>query len=402
MRVSTDYNDGSHSPEASLTPGEDGHVKASFGYKSQSDSISVIAEGFESQLLVVKDVPEAITLKSRVKDVLKLKVGNTPEVKDSGEVIFTVSAIDSSAIKKSDYTISAYEVGSLKKLSVSVTDNDEKSFNVVCTDSGGSHVLKTGILLNISENSSSAIVLMNTWLSSKQIGDKATNTIHAIGSVDVKSGGAIEAKDSASTGMTGIEVVLPSGGIDTSGLNESCGSSAKAFLEVNVYKLSETASSDVIARTKGSFSSLAEISLDITDCSGPVDPNAGALKELLITIPYDSSQVSVEDIENGVYRVYHSSNLSDFETLDNLILVPVSDIKLIDPVAGTITFTVNHLSVFGVGASSSLTSGASSDNNSGCTIGRTSDSSLVVILMLAVFVAIIRSRSKIKTDQGLK
>jgi hypothetical protein len=139
-----------------------------------------------------------------------------------------------------------------------------------------------------------------------------------------------------------VEVVIPAGGIDTSGI--SCGA-LPATIEVNTL---------TTASQYSSGSDLTEINLFMGDCMGGLyDMGTGnaarPLQRLIVSIPFDNGRILAGDFEDGFASINYAADRAAFEAGTGLTEVPTADLLSVDYVNGVATFQTNHLSVFGVG-----------------------------------------------------
>lgn len=98
------------------------------------------------------------------------------------------------------------------------------------------------------------------------------------------------------------------------------------------------------------------------------------INEILVSMAFDTSKVTPDQFRTvpGI-GVYYADTMADLAAGKYTGMVPVSDIVDIDYANGWITFRVNHLTAFGVGATSPSTTSTGSSNSGGggggCFIG---------------------------------
>ena len=148
-------------------------------------------------------------------------------------------------------------------------------------------------------------------------------------------------------------IVLPVGGIITEGT-------------ITLRQIAKTTTS---LFTKGSAQFVYQVSTTADD------GNAIAINRIEITLPLDLGVIAPQDLEKGIFTIYHAPTLTALEAGTDLKVVPVANIINTDYVGngsiGSVTFWVDSLSVFAVGfsAPSSPSSDATgSDGGSGCFI----------------------------------
>ncbi len=172
--------------------------------------------------------------------------------------------------------------------------------------------------------------------------------VAAGGTQDADAGGGGKEVDDANGNTVSIDV--PAGGL---------GKTAKIIIapsEISVDSVIKTAS----------FSYVYDIKAQ--DTAG-VDLLKEDIKRMDITLPFDNKVVKPGDLENGRFTIYTAASLEDFAA-GKVTAVPVANIVSVDYAgtgsAGSVTFWVDHLTVFGVGAGSG---GVTSEGpGSGCFI----------------------------------
>jgi hypothetical protein len=144
--------------------------------------------------------------------------------------------------------------------------------------------------------------------------------------------------------------------------------------------------------TRVTGSDIVEISL--LDESGEDVPNAD-LNRLEITISFDPSVVPEGALENGRFVIYQADSLADMVAGNFTELSPSQIIPPVD-YTGLVTFWVDHLSSFGVGAASSggpVPSPGGGGGGSGCfimtTTGNTLPSTAPIGVAMAVALALV-------------
>ncbi len=116
------------------------------------------------------------------------------------------------------------------------------------------------------------------------------------------------------------------------------------------------------------------VELDVLDEDGEKVDNEN-LSRIEITIKFDPSVVTDGSLENGTYVIYHADTMADLAA-GNASQIPRSQIILpVDYANGYVTFWVDELSAFGVGAAPGVTPTAEGDDDSGCFISTLTGSS---------------------------
>jgi len=102
--------------------------------------------------------------------------------------------------------------------------------------------------------------------------------------------------------------------------------------------------------------------------SSNADLSAADIKRIIITLPIDITVVKPGDLENNLYSIYYAKTVADM-IAGKVTAVPVGNIISTDYMGadgkvGSVTFFVDHLTVFGVGVGS----GIEDDSDSRCFI----------------------------------
>lgn len=104
------------------------------------------------------------------------------------------------------------------------------------------------------------------------------------------------------------------------------------------------------------------VEIEVTDKSGENVDNTN-LQRIEITLKFDPTVVTEGTLEAGIYVIYTADSLSDMAA-GIVTAVPTSQLILpIDYTNGYVTFWVDHLSVFGIGA---VTSTSTEGGSGGC------------------------------------
>jgi hypothetical protein len=110
----------------------------------------------------------------------------------------------------------------------------------------------------------------------------------------------------------------------------------------------------------------------LVDASGQRVPNT-SLARIEITLSFDPSVVTPGTLENGTFVIFQANTVADL-IAGNATPVPTSQLILpIDYTNGFVTFWVNHLSAFGIGASSPAAAGGGGGDGGGCFIASAGD-----------------------------
>ncbi len=115
----------------------------------------------------------------------------------------------------------------------------------------------------------------------------------------------------------------------------------------------------------------------MTDDSGDNVPNED-IQRIEITIKFDTSVVTEGSLEAGTYVIYQADSLTELVEGNATAIPPTQLILPVDYENGFVTFWVNHLSAFGIGAASAddTSSGSHHSSSSNCFIGTAAYDSL--------------------------
>ncbi len=124
-------------------------------------------------------------------------------------------------------------------------------------------------------------------------------------------------------------------------------------------------------KSKATGHQVMMVKLNIIKQDGTIATSADinkALKKITITMPFDPAVVHPGDFKAGRYLIYFAPTLAAYQS--NPSRLPVADILNADFINSTVTFKVDHLTVFGSGAASSsgTTASASGGSDSRCFI----------------------------------
>ena len=133
------------------------------------------------------------------------------------------------------------------------------------------------------------------------------------------------------------------------GINESLieGELEHASVQVNTIELSQPN-----LAADGVGQNVFEVQLNLlTSGGGRVDLSMGnkILRELEITLPFDPQEVLPGDLESGKVKIWFSENSVKFNSLE-IESIPRGDVQEIDYINNQISFTVDHLTTFGIGS----------------------------------------------------
>lgn len=311
-----------------------------------------------------------------------------PAVDEAGRIIINLEADPLGLLTPSNYTARAFDGTTYKAAETQVQlSPDGKRLVITCSDieANATDILSRGVLLRV-VGLTGETVFNGTWRSSDPL-DGMSEEIPGV----VKELGAQHAEtvryegDGVKPGQV-LEVYVPEDGLDYSQHDGSgCGGDRSAYLELNIHRIGDAVLKE---RTRGSFSSLAEVNVNFFDCGEPVNPDEEIIRDLEITMPYDAETVSPEALRTGAFVIYHSENLQDFKELKNMEKVDPSDIIAINPEAGTVSFRVRSLSVFGIGSEASL--GLTAGSGGGCVVADSVDSTLLMLFLGSVLTLVVR------------
>ena len=259
--------------------------------------------------------PESGTSYDQVLVKITAQAGLTPDTFDGTETEITVADSDGNAV-----TLDVFESESANTWSYTYTAYE--SFTItVYGDVSDDRDVDTNYYAT------------KVWSYVKSAAEPETTTI----SDPNTSGGT------ASTDSNDTSVNLPPGGLTGD------------ILETVTLSMVEADASDAGA-TAITGSEIVEI--EVTDNSGENIDNTN-LQRIEITLKFDPTVVTVGTLEAGTYVIYTAESLSDMAA-GNATAVPTSQLILpIDYTNGYVTFWVDHLSVFGIGAGTGTTGGGS-------------------------------------------
>ena len=168
----------------------------------------------------------------------------------------------------------------------------------------------------------------------------------AVGAPDAGVGGGTK---TVTAGGQTVTVTAPSGGL------------AKDAVIV----IAQTSKTDPKSNfTKASPSIVFEVKAQ--DPAAGTDLAAADIKRIVITLPFALGMMKPGDLEKGVYAIYSAPDLDKLQK-GAVEAVPVANIISTDYLGdgnlGSVTFWVNHLSVFGIGLGT-----AADESKSGCFI----------------------------------
>lgn len=139
-----------------------------------------------------------------------------------------------------------------------------------------------------------------------------------------------------------------------------------------------------------SFSKLYEFNVMMA-CDGHViseDDINKSIDEFLITIPFDIAIVEKGEIESGAYSIIYAESYEDYLNGDYSFVNP-NDIVSVDYTKGSVTFTVDHLTVFAINDEEyrSDASGGiahTSGSGGGCSAGGSNNMLYLLFIMTSV------------------
>ena len=171
------------------------------------------------------------------------------------------------------------------------------------------------------------------------------------------------------------EVTIPPGGLT----GEVLGSVTLVIVEVDAGEAGAT-------RITGS----EIIDVTLVDENGNEVNNAN-IARVEITLKFNPREVRSDTLKNGTFVIFQANTVADL-IAGNATPVPTSQIILpIDYTNGFVTFWVNHLSAFGIGAAPAAQGGGGGGGGGGCFVAsvtdKTSPVSLVIGLLMLFLVA---------------
>jgi hypothetical protein len=168
-----------------------------------------------------------------------------------------------------------------------------------------------------------------------------------LGAPEVDAGGGADTL--TASGQT-TDVQIPAGGVGATGF-------------VQIVQAAKTDTSSKF--TAGSKSYVYDVKVT-SNLAGTTPLAKDDIKKIIIKVPIDLSVVKPGDLEKGVFTIYTAANQADLEAGKGSA-VPMGNIISTDYVGdgklGSVTFWVDHLSFFGIGAGS-----GGSTSTSGCFI----------------------------------
>ncbi|MCG8473638.1 MAG: hypothetical protein MI742_17540, partial [Desulfobacterales bacterium] len=140
--------------------------------------------------------------------------------------------------------------------------------------------------------------------------------------------------------------------------------------------------------------------LMLDQMGNPVDNST--IQELRITIPFNASAISRNGLtQNPNIQIYHAPTVEDLISGRNVKTLPKSQIISVDDTRGTVTFRVDHLTVFGVGEvtpnPAPPSSGGGGGGGGGCFINATSGDSPFALNGIGAFLLLALLAISIKT-----
>jgi len=183
------------------------------------------------------------------------------------------------------------------------------------------------------------------YFASRAFSYVAADTATATGQVDIETGGSGTQTVTADAQSADVEV--PIGGLEKD-----------ATIVIKQVPKTTTATT-----TQASPTYVYEVTA--TDSSTGLELAAGDISRIEITLPIDLSVISPGDLENGIFVIYHADSLATLEAGGGTV-VSTSNIIGTDYIGdgsiGSVTFWVDHLSVFGIGGGAAG-GGGGDDNN---------------------------------------
>jgi hypothetical protein len=126
----------------------------------------------------------------------------------------------------------------------------------------------------------------------------------------------------------------------------------------------------------------------LVDASGQKVPNT-SLARIEITLSFDPSIVTPGQLENGTLVILQANTVADL-IAGNATAVPTSQIILpVDYTNGFVTFWVNHLSAFGIGAAPAAQGGGGGGGGGGCFVASVTDHHSSVSLVMGLLILLL-------------
>ena len=209
------------------------------------------------------------------------------------------------------------------------------------------------------------------------------------------SGFSTEFSNSSRAGL-GVNSSVQTFAVDSSNAvithGADTGSIARILVTLTPVNLNDSTDSKAIA-SDGVFYRLDVTAILADGSIVDIDETDGAITgELIITMSYDTSQVTVQEWTSRNYGVYHAETLSDLES-GNHTVVSVDNIDILN---SKIVFRVSGLSGFSLGTASPT---STSSGGGGCALASNSTGLDLTfyLLMIAAVLGLLRRRQKTVT-----
>ncbi|MBN1380498.1 MAG: carboxypeptidase regulatory-like domain-containing protein [Deltaproteobacteria bacterium] len=198
----------------------------------------------------------------------------------------------------------------------------------------------------------SVVAAKTGYTSAQQTGQSSSATVNLTLTAIVGTAPDVDAGGGSKTSGS-VTVEAPAGGVQTEG-----------------YVIITPTAKDPAATTPMSGSPTYVYDVKVTsDAAGTTPLAAADIGLIVITLPIDLRVVKPGDLENNVFTIYSASTQAELEA-GNGTAVPVGNIintdYVGDGITGSVTFWVDHLSVFGIGAGTGLS--GSGEPGEGCFI----------------------------------
>ena len=288
---------------------------------------------------------------------------------------------DSGSIS-TDHTIVIAETGV-----VTTTSDSDGSLSVNISNIGGATATANLILRDASDTA----VFAYEFIGSN------TDTDNRLGGSQVadSSGFSTEFSNSSRAGL-GVNSSVQTFAVDSSNAvithGADTGSIARILVTLTPVNLSDSTDSKAIA-SDGVFYRLDVTAILADGSIVDIDETDGAITgELIITMSYDTSQVTVQEWTSRSYGVYHAETLSDLES-GNHTVVSVDNIDILN---SKIVFRVSGLSGFSLGTANPT---STSSGGGGCALASNSTGLDLTfyLLMIAAVLGLLRRRQKTVT-----